>query len=47
MLFVGIDVAKYEHDCCILEPDGEILFSPFSIPNTHCRFDDLYKSSFP
>ena len=25
MIYVGIDVAKDKHDCCILGPDGEIL----------------------
>ena len=27
MIYVGIDVAKDKHDCCILGSDGEILFS--------------------
>ena len=26
MIYVGIDVAKDKHDCCILGSDGEILF---------------------
>ena len=43
MFYVGIDVAKDKHDCCILGPDGEILFSPFSIPNTRYGFDVLYE----
>lgn len=43
MFYVGIDVAKDKHDCCILGPDGEILFSPFSIPNTRYGFDELYE----
>ncbi len=43
MIYVGIDVAKDKHDCCILGSDGEILFSPFTIQNTLQGFDELYK----
>lgn len=43
MFYVGIDVAKDKHDCCILGPDGEFLFSPFTIPNTRYGFDELYE----
>ena len=43
MFYVGIDVAKDKHDCCILGSDGEILFSSFSIPNTLYGFDELYE----
>lgn len=43
MFYVGIDVAKDKHDCCILGSDGEILFSPFTIPNTLYGFDELYE----
>ena len=43
MIYVGIDVAKDKHDCCILGSDGEILFSPFAIQNTLQGFDQLYE----
>ena len=43
MIYVGIDVAKDKHDCCILGSDGEILFSPFTIQNTLQGFDVLYE----
>lgn len=43
MIYVGIDVAKDKHDCCILGSDGEILFSPFTIQNTLQGFDTLYE----
>lgn len=43
MIYVGIDVAKNKHDCCILGSDGEILFSPFTIQNTLQGFDVLYE----
>ena len=43
MIYVGIDVAKDKHDCCILGPDGEILFSPFTFSNNRQGFDELYE----
>ena len=43
MIYVGIDVAKDKHDCCILGSDGEILFSPFTVQNTLQGFDELYE----
>ena len=43
MIYVGIDVAKDKHDCCILGSDGEILFSPFTIQNSLQGFDELYE----
>ena len=43
MIYVGIDVAKDKHDCCILGPDGEILFSPFTFQNNRQGFDELYE----
>ena len=43
MIYVGIDVAKNKHDCCILGSDGEILFSPFTVQNTLQGFDVLYE----
>lgn len=46
MFFVGIDVAKDKHDCCILGSDGEILFSPFSFPNSRRGFDVFYEKIF-
>ena len=42
MIYVGIDVAKDKHDCCILGSDGEILFSPFTFQNSLQGFDALY-----
>ena len=41
MIYVGIDVAKDKHDCCILGSDGEILFS--SLP-FRTLFRDLIRS---
>lgn len=43
MIFVGIDVAKDEHDCFITNSDGEVLFQPFTIANNLFGFDNLYQ----
>ena len=43
MICVGIDVAKDKHDCCIIGPDGKILFKAFTIPNNKEGFNDLYQ----
>ena len=46
MFYVGIDVAKDKHDCCIPGSDGEILFSPFTIKNNLAGFDELFEKMF-
>ena len=43
MIYVGIDVAKDKHDCCIIGSDGEILASAFSFPNSRLGFNTLYE----
>lgn len=40
MLFIGIDVAKSKHDCCILNENGEAL-STFVIKNNKQGFEEL------
>jgi transposase len=40
MLFVGIDVAKHKHDCCILSSNGEEICS-FTFPNDRIGFEEL------
>lgn len=42
MIYVGIDVAKEKHDCCITNSDGEFLAEPFTITNTKNGFMSLY-----
>jgi transposase len=42
MLFVGIDVAKAKHDCCIIDSDGVILTDSLRIPNSKDGFESLY-----
>lgn len=43
MIYVGIDVAKDKHDCCILGPDAEALFPVFTIQNTSDGYGELFK----
>jgi hypothetical protein len=42
MLFVGIDVAKSKHDCCIIDSDGVIITNYLRIPNSKEGFEALY-----
>lgn len=41
MIYVGIDVAKSKHDCCILGADGEVLKAPFTFANNKAGFNEL------
>lgn len=41
MLFVGIDVAKSKHDCCIMDSDGIIITDSLRIQNSKEGFDTL------
>ncbi len=41
MLYVGIDVAKNKHDCCIIDSDGVICKDPFIIQNNRIGYDHL------
>lgn len=43
MIYVGIDVAKDKHDCFIKNPDGEVLFNSFTIPNSREGFETLFQ----
>lgn len=42
MIYVGIDVAKDKHDCCILDDKGEKIYPVFTISNDKVGFDELY-----
>ncbi|MFL0198748.1 IS110 family transposase [Clostridium sp. WILCCON 0269] len=44
MIFVGIDVAKNKHDCCIIDSDGVILSDSLRISNSLEGFNFLYSS---
>lgn len=41
MLFVGIDVAKAKHDCCIIDSDGVIHTDSLRITNSKKGFETL------
>ena len=43
MIYVGIDVAKDQHDCFITNSDGEVLFNCFTIPNNREGFETLFQ----
>ena len=43
MTYVGIDVAKDNHDCYIVNSDGEILANVFTIPNDQSGFNLLFQ----
>lgn len=44
MLFVGIDVAKSKHDCCIIDSDGVIYTDSLCIANSKKGFETLYSA---
>ena len=39
--YVGIDVSKFKHTCCIISGDGEIVKMSFDFPNSKGGFDSL------
>lgn len=39
MIYVGIDVAKDKHDCCILNQDADPLFPVFTIENNLAGYE--------
>ena len=41
MYFVGIDISKYKHNCCIFSSDGEILYENLIIANDANGFETL------
>lgn len=46
MLFVGIDVAKNKHDCCIIDSDGVVHNDSLRIENSKLGFDSLVESIY-
>ena len=41
MYFVGIDISKYKHDCCIISAVNQKVVSKFSFPNDKSGFEQL------
>lgn len=44
MIYVGIDVAKSKHDCCILGDTGQVVRESFTIANSRDGFESLLKA---
>lgn len=41
MFYVGIDISKYKHDCCIITDDGEVIVDNLTVDNNHVGFSKL------
>jgi transposase len=41
MFYVGIDISKYKHDCCVISDAGEVIISKLTINNDHAGFSKL------
>ena len=44
MIYVGIDVAKNKHDCCILGSGGTVLRGAFTLSNDRKGFQELFSA---
>lgn len=44
MLFIGIDVAKSKHDCCIIDSQGTVITDSLRISNSIDGFEILYST---
>nr|WP_243425620.1 IS110 family transposase [Clostridium paridis] len=44
MIYIGIDVAKDNHDCCIIDSDCVLLNDSLHISNSRDSFEFLYSS---
>lgn len=44
MIYIGIDVAKAKHDCCIIDSNGVIINDSLRISNSREGFELLYSS---
>lgn len=40
--FIGIDIAKYKHDCFIMEHNGEVVRNSFTFKNDKTGFNEFY-----
>lgn len=41
LYFVGIDISKYKHDCCIISAADQKIISKFTIKNDKAGFEEL------
>jgi len=44
MYFVGIDISKYKHDCCIISAADQKVISKLTIENNKSGFEQLITS---
>lgn len=44
MYFVGIDISKYKHDCCIINAADQSIIAKFTIKNDKNGFNELFTS---
>lgn len=50
MLYIGIDISKYKHDCIVVNDAGVIVRNVFSFNNSKAGFDQfltMYRSLDP
>ena len=40
--FIGIDIAKYKHDCFVMDHNGEVIFNSFTFSNDKSGFNEFY-----
>ena len=44
MYFVGIDISKYKHDCCIISAANQKVVSPlWKVPHGHVGLLKIYR----
>ena len=41
MYFIGIDISKYKHDCCIISAADQKIVAKVTIKNNKSGFDEL------
>ena len=47
MYFVGIDISKYKHDCCIISAANQKVVSKFTFKNDKSGFEELHLLACP
>ena len=50
MLYIGVDISKYKHDCIVIDDAGVIIRNVFSFDNSRTGFDqfmEMFKSLNP
>ena len=41
MLYIGVDISKYKHDCIVINDAGVIIRNVFSFDNSRTGFDQF------